>query len=143
MIPIRFSLRSFFLFAALVAVICAWCVWPSMAARQFVRALSNGDYRAADEMFRHADDRCLEKWDEEHWSFLASGRLAPLTFDQLATGHRLVQINIHYFALDQSVSRDGLIAVTPLGVKAPKVGPERYGSPIIDGIPESTRIFQR
>jgi hypothetical protein len=143
MIPIRFSLRSFFLFAALVAVICAWCVWPSMAARQFVRALSNGDYRAADEMFRHADDRCLEKWDDQHWSFHAAGRLAPITLRQLASGNRLVEFNINYFALDQSVSRDGRVAVTPLGVKKPEVGPVRFGSPIIDGIPESTRIFQR
>ena len=129
----RFSLRSFFLFAALVAVICAWCVLPSMAARQFVRKLAERDYRAADQMFHDADDRCLEKWDEEHWSFRASGTLAPLTLRQLIGGHRLVQFNVDYFALDQTVGREGLIAVTPFGVRAPELGPERYGSRIIDG----------
>jgi hypothetical protein len=131
----RFSLRAFFAFAALVAVICAWCVLPSIAARRFVRTLADADYRAADLMFHDADDRCLEKWDDKHWSFCAAGRLAPLTIGQLITGHRLVRLNVNYFALDQTVNRDGLVAVTPLGVmRAPEVGPERYGSRIIDGI---------
>jgi hypothetical protein len=94
-------------------------------------------------MFRDPDDRCLEKWAGELWSFRASGRLQPLTFGQLATGHRLVQININYFALDQKVSRDGLIAASPFGVKAPKLGPERFGSWIIDGNPDAVSTFKR
>ena len=139
----RFSLRAFFAFAALVAVVCAWCVLPSMAARRFVRAVEMREYKAADEMFRSAQDRCLEKWDKACWSFRAAGRLAPVTLGQLLTGRRLVEFNIDYFALDQTVSRNGLIAVTQLGAKAPEIGPERYGSVIIDGIPDSTRSFQR
>jgi hypothetical protein len=138
--PVRFSLRSFFLFAAVVAVICAWCVLPSMAARRFVRAVEMREYKAADEMFRNAEDRCLEKWDEECWSFRAAGRLAPVTLGQLLSGRRLVEFNINYFALDQTVSRNALIAVTPLGAKTPEVGPERYGSMIIDGIPNTAPI---
>ncbi len=66
-----------------------------------------------------------------------------MTFSQLVTGRRLVRINVNYFALDQTVSRDGLIAVSPFGVKTPEIGPERYGSLIIDGIPGSTRSFER
>ena len=139
----RFSLRSFFVFATLVAVVCAWCVLPSIVARQFVRALADADFRAADQMFLHADDRCLEKWDGEHWSFRATGRLAPLTLGQLIGGRRFVQFNINYFALDQTVSRDGLIAVTTLGVKTPEVGPQRYGSLIIDGIDGRSPRLQR
>ncbi len=92
-------------------------------------------------MFRDADDRCLEKWDEDRWSFHASGRLAPLTIRQLASGRRIVQLNMNYFALDQTVSRDGLIAVTPLGAKTPEVGPEQYGSPIVDGIRDGSPSF--
>ncbi len=141
--PFRFSLRAFFAFAALVAVVCAWCVLPSIAARRFIHTLADADYRAADQMFHDADDWCLEKWDDKHWSFRATGRLAPLTIGQLITGHRLVRLNVNCFALDQTVSRDGLIAVSPFGVKAPEVGPERYGSMIIDGIPDSSRSFQR
>jgi hypothetical protein len=137
----RFSLRSFFLFAALVAVVCAWCVLPSMAARRFVRAMAERDYGAADHMFRKADERCLEKWDEEHWSFHASGTLAPVTLGQLISGHRQVQLNINYFAFDQTVSRDALIAVTPLGATARDVGPERYGSLMIDGIRDGGTSF--
>ena len=139
----RFSLRSFFIFAALVAVICAWCVLPSMAARQFVRKLADGDYGAADQMFRDSSDRYLEKWDDELWSFHAAGRLAPLSIGQLVSGRRLVQFNVNYFALDQIVNRDGLIAVTPLGAREPEMGPVRYGSVIIDGIPDTTRSFKR
>jgi hypothetical protein len=114
-----------------------------MAARQFVRALSVRDYQSADLMFRSADDRCLEKWDEEHWSFHASGRLAPLTFGQLVGGHRHVEFNINFFALDQTVSRDGLIAVTPIGARSPEDGPERYGSVILEGIRDGSPILQR
>ena len=132
--PVRFSLRSFFAFATLVGLICAWCVLPSMAARQFVRSLADGDFRSADQMFLSDDNRCLEQWSEKHWSFRASGRLAPLTMGQLVRGQRLVRFNLNYFALDQTVNRDGLLAVTPFGAKAPDVGPERYGSVIIDGI---------
>ncbi len=140
---VRFSLRSFFLFAALVAVVCAWCVLPSMAARRFVRTLAERDYGAADQMFRNADDRCLEKWDEEHWSFRASGTLAPLTLGQLMSGHRQVQFNVNYFALDQTVSRNGVIAITPLGAGAPEIGPKRYGSRFIDGLPNTTPGIER
>jgi len=139
----RFSLRAFFAFAALVAMICAWCVLPSMAARRFVRAVEMREFRAADEMFRNAEDRCLEKWDEECWSFRAAGRLAPVTLGQLMSGHRLVEFNINYFALDQTVSRNGLIAVTPLGVRTPEIGPERFGSKFIDGNPETARTFRQ
>jgi hypothetical protein len=139
----RFSLRAFFAFAALVAVICAWGVLPSMAARRFVRAIAEREYETADQMFRNADDRCLEKWDERHWSFHASGQLAPWTFRQFIRGQRFVKFNINYFALDQVVNRDGLIAVTPLGVKTPEIGPERYGSMIIDGNPETVRTFKQ
>jgi hypothetical protein len=139
----RFSLRSFFAFATLVALICAWCVLPSMAARQFVRALAEGDYQSADQMFLRADHRCLEQWDDKHWSFQATGRLAPLTLGQLVRGQRLIQFNVNYFAFDQTVNRDGLLAVTLFGAKAPDVGPERYGSIIIDvrsdGGPRLTR----
>jgi hypothetical protein len=139
----RFSLRAFFAFAALVAVICAWGVLPSLAARRFVRAITEREYEAADQMFRNADDRCLAKWDEQHWSFHASGRLAPLTLGQFLGGNRLVEFNINYFALDQMVSRDGLIAVSPLGVRKPEVGPERYGSMIIDGNPDTARTLKK
>jgi hypothetical protein len=139
----RFSLRAFFVFATLVALVCAWCVLPTIAAKQFVRALANGNYKAADDMFVKSKDRCLEQWDEKHWSFHASGRLEPLTIGQLIRGQRLVQFNLNYFALDQTVNRNGLLAVTPLGAKAPEVGPERYGSLILDGthdgIPNMTR----
>jgi hypothetical protein len=129
----RFSLRTFFAFAALVAVICTWCVLPSMAAREFIRKLAAEDYEAADEMFRNADDRCLTEWNEQRWSFKASGRLAPLTLGQLIRGRRLVQLDVNYFALDQLVNRQGSIVVTPLGAKMPEVGMELYGSMIIDG----------
>jgi len=139
----RFSLRAFFAFATLVAMICGWCVLPSIAARRFVRTLADADYRAGDQMFHNSQDRCLERWDDKHWSFRASGRLAPLTFSQLIRGRRLVEFNINYIALDQTVNRDGLIAVTPLGVKTPEIGPERYGWRIIDGNPDSIRSFQR
>jgi hypothetical protein len=139
----RFSLRSFFAFATLVALICAWCVLPSMAARQFVRALADGDYLSADQMFLSADSRCLEQWDDKHWSFRATGRLAPLTIGQLVCGRRLVRINVNYFALDQTVNRDGLLAVTSCGAKAPEVGPERYGSIIIDSTRNGSPRFTR
>lgn len=139
----RFSLRSLFVLATLVALVCAWCVFPSIAARRFVGTLAEADYQAADQMFRDPDDRCLEKWAGELWSFRASGRLQPLTFGQLATGHRLVRININYFALDQKVGRDGLIAVTPFGARTPEVGPERFGSRIIDGNPDAVSTFKR
>jgi len=66
-----------------------------------------------------------------------------MTLGQLLGGNRLVQLNIDYFALDQTVSRDGLIAVTPLGVKTPEIGPERYGSMIIDGNPDTVRTLKR
>ncbi len=139
----RFSLRAFFAFAALVAVVCAWCVLPSMAARRMVRAMADGDYGAADQMFRDESDRCLAKWNQEHWSFHAAGRLAPVTLGQLIAGCRVVEFNVNYFALDQTVNRDGLITVSLWGASKPKVGPERYGSMIIDGIPSSTRILER
>jgi hypothetical protein len=129
----RFSLRTFFVFTALVALICTWCVLPTMAARKFVRAIDGQAYNAADAMFRDPKDRCLEKWDKDCWSFQASGRLAPWTFGQLLKGHRLVEFNVNYFALDQTVSRSGLVPVTPLGANSPQVGPERFGSPIVDG----------
>lgn len=114
-----------------------------MAARQFVRALTDGDYVSADQMFLNANHRCLKQWDDQHWSFRASGRLAPLTIGQLIRGQRLVQFNLNYFALDQTVNRDGLLAVTPLGAKAPDVGPERYGSVIIDGIRDGEPSLRR
>ena len=136
----RFSLRAFFAFAALVAVICTWCVLPSMAARRFVRAVEMQEFKAADEMFCNTDDRCLEKCDEDHWSFHAAGRLAPLTLGQLLSGRRLVDFNINYFALDQTVNRNGIIPVTPLGANTPQVGPERFGSKIIDSVPTSATI---
>jgi len=138
MLPIRFSLRAFFLMAALVAVICAWCVWPSIMARDFVGKLAAEDYQAADQMFRNADDRCLEKWDHKRWSFRASGRLAPITLGQLVRGQRLVQLDLNYMALDQLVSRTGAIVVTPLGANAPEVGYELYNSRIIDSNPETS-----
>jgi hypothetical protein len=141
--PVRFSLRSFFLFAALVAVICAWCVLPSMAARRLVRAVELCEFKDADQMFRNSEDHCLEKWDEECWSFRATGRLAPLTLGQLLSGRRFVEFNINYFALDQTVSRNGLIAVTMLGAKSPEIGPERFGSRIIDSNPETVRTYQK
>lgn len=141
--PVRFSLRSFFAFAALVAVICAWCVAPSLAARRFARMLAEADYGAADAMFRDARDRCLEKWDDEHWSFRVSGRLAPLTVGQLVTGRRTVQVSIDYFAADQTVSRDGLVVVSPLGAGTPAVGPERFGSMIIDRIDDTSPAFRK
>lgn len=136
----RFSLRSFFVFATLIALVCAWCALPSIAARQFVRAIAEGDYKTADDMFINSKDRCLEQWDDKHWSFRVSGRLAPLTIGQLVRGQRLVQFNLNYFALDQSVNRSGLLAVTPLGAKTPEVGPERYGSMIVDGIPDNSGL---
>ncbi len=129
----RFSLRAFFAFAALVAVICTWCVLPSKAAREFIRKLAAEDYEAADEMIRNADDRCLKEWNEQRWSFQASGRLAPLTLGQLVRGRRLVQLDINYFALDQLVNRQGSVVITPLGAKMPEVGLELYSSMIIDG----------
>jgi len=138
----RFSLRVFFLFITFAAAICAWCVLPSIVARRFVRVLADAKYQTADQMFVDANDRCLEKWDRERWSFRASGTLEPLTFRQLFTGHRLVRLNISYFALDQAVDRNGLVSVTPFGVRRLEVEPERYGSLIIDGIPHSTRIFK-
>jgi hypothetical protein len=101
------------------------------------------EFEAADQMFRNADDRCLEKWDDECWSFHAAGRLAPLTLGQLVRGRRLVEFNINYFALDQTVSRNGLIAVTPLGVRTPEIGRERFGSRIIDGNPDTVRTIER
>ncbi len=90
-------------------------------------------------MFRDADDHCLERLDEEHWSFQATGRLAPWTVGQLVLGRRFVQLDVNYFALDQTVSREGLVAVTMLGAKSPEIGPERFGSLIIDGIPDTIR----
>jgi hypothetical protein len=139
----RFSLRAFFAFASLVAVACAWCVLPSIAARRLVRAMADGKYGAADQMFRDERDRCLEQWNQEHWSFHASGRLAPVTLGQLIHGRRMVNFNINYFALDQIVNRDGLILVSPLGASKPEMGPERYGSQIIDGIPSTSRTIER
>jgi len=137
--PVRFSLRSFFLFSALVAVICAWCVLPSMAAKRFVQAMEQGDYGVADQMFRNEEDCCLEQWGEKHWSFRASGRLLQITLGQVVGGRREVEFNINYFALDQIVNRNGLIAVSLLGAGKPRVGPERYGSRIIDGSPDALR----
>jgi hypothetical protein len=139
----HFSLRSFFAFATLVALFCAWCVLPSIAARQFVRALADGNYKTADDMFLNSKDRCLEQWDDKLWSFHASGRLAPLTIGQLIRGQRLVQFNLNYFALDQTVNRDGSFAVTLFGAKAPDVGPERYGSMILDGIRDGEPSLKR
>jgi hypothetical protein len=139
----RFSLRAFFVFAALVAAICLWCVLPTLAAQQLIRALAGRQYQTADQMFRNPQDRCFEKWGVNHWAFRASGRLAPVTLGQLVAGRREVEFNINYFALDQTVNRDGLIAVTPIGVETPRIGPERFGSLIIDGIPSTTRSIER
>jgi hypothetical protein len=136
----RLSLRTFLAFAALVALICTWCVLPTMAARQFVRAVETGQFKSADEMFRDPNDRCLEKWDHDCWSFHASGQVATWTFAQLLTGRRNVEFNINYFALDQIVSRNGVIPVTPLGANSPQVGPQRFGSTIIDGVQTSANI---
>lgn len=105
--------------------------------------MAERDYGAADQMFRADDDRCLEKWDKQLWSFHAAGRLAPITFGQLIHGRRTVTFNINYFALDQIVNRDGLIVVSLLGASKPEMGPERYGSQIIDGIPSTSRTIER
>lgn len=136
----RYSLRVFLLLPTLAAAICAWCVAPSIAARKFASRLAKDDYEAVDEMFRDANDRCLQKWDEELWSFRATANLLPISFGQLITGRRHVQLQVSHFALDQTVSRDGLIAVTPLGASAPTMMTEQYSSIIIDRKDEARRL---
>lgn len=140
MMRFRYSLRAFLLLPILAAAICAWCVVPSIAARKFASSLANDDYAAADKMFRDANDRCLQKWAKERWSFRATGDLLPISFGQLITGQRHVQIQVSHFALDQTVSCEGLIAVTPLGASAPAMTTEQYSSIVIDRNDDARRL---
>lgn len=140
MMRVRYSLRAFLLLPTLAAAICAWCVAPSIAARKFVSHLAKDDFRAADKMFRDAGDECLQKWNNELWSFRATGDLFPVSFGQLITGRRTVRLQLSHFAFDQTVSREMLIAVTPLGANTPNLTTEQYSSIVIERNEDARRL---
>jgi hypothetical protein len=130
---IRFSLRTFFVLLTLLAFFCyLWVTRPSQIARRFADAVNAEDFAAADQMFFRSGDQFLAEWADENWAFEARCELRPLTIAQLLSARRHVDINIGYFELDHTASRQVVIAATPLGLNAPSVSSVKYGALFID-----------
>jgi hypothetical protein len=88
----RFSLRSLFIATTLAALACAWLVLPAVRARQFLRAMEQQDYVAADRMFIDGDDAFLSKWHERPSEYRLTARMADWTLLDLLMGRRPVRV---------------------------------------------------
>jgi len=125
---LRFSIRALFILTTIVAALCLWFMLPSLTARRFVVSVAGEDFKSADELFRHADDRFLADWSDNRWSMRAYPELLPLTLSQCLRNERRIRVGITYFQFDQNMYCDVLITATPLGLKKPEFStPQRTG----------------
>ena len=93
---LRFSLRTLFVAATVVAVVCYWMIRPTIIAERFVRAVSAKNYERADACFRSVDDRFLLEMNEKHWRFFAQAELQPGSYKEFVRGHRRIELQMSY-----------------------------------------------
>jgi hypothetical protein len=115
----RFSLRTLLILTALAAAACyGWIARPAILARQFVAAIEQGDFAAADRMISIEADRFLVEWAEKRWAFRTTADVSPLSFALLCSGRRQIRLNVSTFEFDQTVDRLFQFDATPTGIQS-------------------------
>jgi len=85
----RFSLRSLLILLTFAALACAWLVIPSRNAEQLVNAIDEGDYSAADDLFR-GRHKVLQTWSTQPYVDTISSELLDQTLSDVAFGRRRI-----------------------------------------------------
>ena len=91
---LRFSVRSLLVLTAIVALFAWWLGSPTATTGRFVRAVTDGEYEAAGQMFRvdGANDM-LVKWKPIHTVHILEPRI---TLSDLFRGRRRMHLTVTY-----------------------------------------------
>lgn len=117
----RFSLRTLFVVATVVAVFCYWWMLPTVIAKRFLRAIDSADYATADNCFRKAEDRIFNGYNQKFWTFKLEGSLEPQTVAQFWRGERQITFQLAFGGPMPVRINEGTIVATRQGLKSPEI----------------------
>lgn len=91
----RYSLRALLIFVTLFCLAIGWLALPTLRARQFMAAMSQKDYAAAEQLFAREKDVFPGSF-KDHQHFEPRVVLQPLTWHDLVNRERNLFVGISY-----------------------------------------------
>lgn len=116
----RFSLRDLFVITTLAAIGAYWwSVLPTTLAKQFITAIQQEQYDAADRMFPTAEDRFLAELYKQANRFEVEALLEPKDQNNNWPSSRVIALRITYGTWNHASTYSVRIHVTRSGLGKP------------------------